>query len=567
VTTPLRYQKDRRDGKVQRRGDTPAGVASAMFLDRALRLGAIEAEFSWPSAKWQKDPVGFAKTIVGAKLWSFQEEFLEAIRDNPFTAVCGGRKIGKDYAIAIAILWWWCCFPSAKSFIVAPTEDHLKDVLWLQLQELIPQCGRCYECKQVDAEKFERGEAPGPIPCPHSHTIDVEVHGPRAGVHSADFRSISGVTAKEVQAVRGRSGTRLFYVFDEAAETDDAIIDSVYGNLAAGDSCRVALISNGTKTTGRFFESFHTAKDSYKTFQVSSEDVPNIKEGREVIPGLASTSWLKRMFDMYGEDSAWVDVHIRGKFAYNEAGKIISLNLIDQAQKRFRTTAEEGRLTIGLDPAGEGEYSKDNTVFALRRGMKIFKLVVEKRLSAQGILDKLLELLRENVTAGEDTPVVCLDVGGTLGAEVDKKLRSWRNATVQNMNRFHLVSVRPSDKAKGDKVYYHLHDVLWGVMEKWLRDGGAIPEDPKLAVELHFASWKETPGGWLQATPKDVFRKELKRSPDLADACCLSVFQQADLRQAEAVPPPAPPPPPDMYNSYRMGDGDPFDALDPFTPR
>jgi hypothetical protein len=80
------------------------------------------------------------------------------------------------------------------------------------------------------------------------------------------------------------------------------------------------------------------------------------------------------------------------------------------------------------------------------------------------------------------------------------------------MDRFHLISVRPSDKTK-DKVYYHNHDLLWGVMEKWLREGGAIPDNPTLDVELHFAYSARTRAP-VPEPPGHRFREDLGARSD-----------------------------------------------------
>ena len=140
------------------------GRPAASLRDRVRELGkrvVLEREGTrWPSPRWQADPVGFAKTILGVELWSFQRELLEAIRDHRHVAVAGGRKIGKDFAVAIAALWWFASFERARVLLLAPTSKQLDGIVYREIRMVYALSGRCLDCKLSDPE--------GPRPCSHS---------------------------------------------------------------------------------------------------------------------------------------------------------------------------------------------------------------------------------------------------------------------------------------------------------------------------------------------------------------------------------------------------------------
>ena len=74
----------------------------------AERCVARSKTLTWPSPKYAKNPVAFARDILGVNLWSRQVEVLNAIRDNRNVSVRSGHKVGKSTVVAVAALWFFC---------------------------------------------------------------------------------------------------------------------------------------------------------------------------------------------------------------------------------------------------------------------------------------------------------------------------------------------------------------------------------------------------------------------------------------------------------------------------
>ena len=52
------------------------------------------------------EPVGFARDVLGVRLWSKQEEVLRAVMEERRVAVKSGNGLGKDFTAAVALLWY-----------------------------------------------------------------------------------------------------------------------------------------------------------------------------------------------------------------------------------------------------------------------------------------------------------------------------------------------------------------------------------------------------------------------------------------------------------------------------
>jgi len=445
-------------------------------------------------------PVEFATEVLGIKLWAKQVEIVQAIVEHRRVAIRSGHKCGKSIALAVVALWFYTCFPDARVILTAVTSRQVDGIIWREIRRLLQKSIR---------------------------PIDGEMHQlAHNGLKADDFREIVGFTARQSEAVSGISGANMLYLCDEASGIDDLIFEAIDGNSAA--RARVVMISNPTKTSGRFFEAFHERSEHWHTIHVSSLESPNVVAGRNVVDGLASIEWCNEMRDEYGgADSPWFKIRVKGEFVLNEEGRCISLHDIQQAGARWHVTPDEGRLNIGIDPAGPGQGG-DESAFAVRRGKKIITVIAIRGLSTEAHLAHLLGIIKVHRRPREAAPSVKVDQDGPIGWAVYSCLRAYEENAKSDAERFDVVGVRSGERAfRNPDKFGYTRDELWWNLAEWIRDDGAIPEDAKLDKELHAPEWKQEASARLRLTPKSELRKMLDRSPDRADACALAVWEPA----------------------------------------
>lgn len=477
----------------------------------------------FPCADFQQRPVEFARLVLGVEPWRRQTEIMEAVRDHPRCAFRSGHKIGKSSTAALLAWWWYSSWPDARVVMTSTTSRQVDAILWREVRLFKARGGRCVVCKREDPEGLRI-----PRPCDHSALIEGEPGElARTGIKSHDFREIVGFTAKEAEAVAGVSGSRLLYLADEASGIPDVIFEAIEGNRAGGG--RIAMFGNPTRNQGEFYDAFNSKKKYYYTLTISSEESPNVTEGRTVIPGLADPDWIREKEDEWGRDSALFIIRVLGRHAEKEEGKIFSVAVIAASEQRWPDASEAGRLYIGLDPAGE-TGSGDETVFVARRGFKMLRIQEFLGLNDEQHKVRLLDLIK-SMKLPRETPVVVMDREGSIGARLYGYLQALINEP-RNRGLFELVGIRASDRAQRQPILYdRARDELCANFEGWIRDGGALLEDSKLAKELHTLEWTQlVKGGRLKIQPKRDLKKLLGRSPDRYDAAALSVWEPLSLR-------------------------------------
>ena len=487
----------------RRRHQTVSARSAFSRLRDVARRAQAKPTITWPSTRYQKDPVGFFREVLGIEPWSKQVELLEAAEGHERVAATSGHKCGKSTALAGLGLWHFHSFPDSRVCITATTSRQVDGIIYREIKRLHRNA-----LVPLDGEVRELA---------------------RSGIKAKDGREIVGFTAKEPEAVAGISGANLLYLVDEASGIADEIFEAIEGNRAGGG--RVVMISNPTRNEGRFFDAFHGKADFYRTVSISSEETPNATGKGTPIRGLAGRNWIDEMKSEYGEDSAFYAVRVRGQFATHEEGKVCSLHLITEAESRWEDTPAEGPLRIGVDPAGDSDAS-DETLFAARRGKKQIAIVPHRGLDAHRIVEELLVVLRD-LRRPREKPAVIVDSEG-LGFKVYQLLSEHLD---KNPEDFHLVRVRASERATREPTRYdRVRDELWANGRDWLRDGGALMADPKQSREIHAPSWHDHVGGTRKVTPKLELRKALGRSTDRADAWLLSCWEPMVLLPENDAP-------------------------------
>ncbi|AKT38263.1 hypothetical protein [Chondromyces crocatus] len=450
--------------RVRRPRITMAGTLSAAILAASVASQRIV----WPSERYQAAPERFFREVLGVEPWHRQAEVLEAlVPERARVSVKSGHKVGKSNLGAGAALWFYCCFPDARVILSSVTDRQVNQILWRELRMLHAQA---------------------------RHPVDGNLHDlARTGLRSKDFREVVGFTAKEAEAVAGISGRNLLYILDEASGIPDLIFEAIEGNRAGG--ARVLMLGNPTRVEGEFFRSHSDKREFYRTFTISSEESPNVLRGEMVIPGLAAREWVEEKRREWGEESALFQVRVRGNFARQDASTVIPLYLVDEAEERWHDTRAEGRLHVGVDVARFGD---DDSVAIPRRGSKALEVVAWNGLNEPTLAAHVVQVVRRHRSPREPKAAVKVDACGGIGIRVVGHLHAYQE-------EIEVIPVNVAERSRLPGEFPLLRDQLWFALRDWLREGGAIPEDAKLAAELVAPSSSSTYANGVRSSPKTSY--------------------------------------------------------------
>lgn len=496
----------------------------------ARRKAALKCVKYNPS--WEKDPVLFALEALGIVCWGRQAELLRAVASHRRVAVKSGHKVGKSTSAVILALWYVVTRPQARVIMTSSSGRQVRSILWKELRRV-----------------YHRA----------SYEIGGKLHKvPDAGLQFDDGREILGFSTDEPEKMAGFSGDILFIV-DEASGVPEVIFEAIEGNRAGGAT--IVLFSNPTQTSGTFYDAFTSKRHLWHPLTISSEETPNVVEGRTVIPNLAGREWIDEKKLDWGVESPLYQVRIRGNFPLQGSNAVVSLGLVETSQRRWRErliddllvldeddleddgadidlpsactgaaldaptrelTPDDlrqlGPLEFGVDPARFGE---DSSVIAPRRGKRIFELRAFTGLDGVELAHRVVETIRALRIDGDPLPKVKVDVVG-LGASCADALRHHRGP--HGERELILVEVNSAENAT-TKEHHRLRDQLWFGVTDWLKEGGELPPDDKLARDLVAPTYSFDPQSRYLVEPKRETKARLGNSPDRADAVALAIFQ------------------------------------------
>ena len=431
--------------------------------------------------RYKDDPVLFVKEVLGATPYDYQAEFLDALASGERKmSVRSGHGTGKSTTSSWAMLWYVLLrFPN-KVVVTAPTSGQLFDALFAELKrwinELPPQL---QVLLTVKSDRVELSAAPAEA-----------------------FISARTSRAETPEALAGVHSQNVLLVVDEASGVPEKVFEAAAGSMS-GHSATTILLSNPTRSSGTFFESQTRLASTWWTRRWSCVESP-----------LVSEEFVDEMRLRYGEDSNAFRIRVLGEFPMADDDTIIPFHLADSAIKRDIEIPEDTKPIWGLDVA---RFGADKTALCKRYGNVVTEITSWQGLDLMQTVGRVMAEY-EGLSPSMRPSEILVDSIGVGGGVVDR-LREL-GAPVRGIN----VGEAP---AMGN-TYMNLRAELWFKTKGWLEDRSCkLPNDDQLLAELTSIRYAFTPGGKMKAESKDDMRKRGLKSPDLADALCLTMASDA----------------------------------------
>ena len=445
-------------------------------------------------AKYSKDPLGF---IYFAFEWGtgelaekspeeWQLELLRSIKDGLLSpeqaiqiAVASGHGVGKSAFLSWVQLWALSTMGDSRGVVTANTDTQLRTKTW-------PELGKWYRLFiGKDLFKFTATSI---------YSVDPE--------HEKTWR-IDAIPWSEnnTEAFAGlhNKGRRILLIFDEASAISDKVWEVSEGALTDANTEIIWLVfGNPTRNSGRFKDCFGRFRHRWKTKQIDSRTV-----------SFTNKDQIGKWVEDHGEDSDFVRVRVRGVFPNASANQFIPNDYVESARgKHLRQEQYQfAPVIITLDNAWTGG---DEVVVGKRQGLAFSILAAFQKNDDDMRIASMLARFEDEHKAD----AVFIDLGyGTGVYSAGKSMgRNWQ-----------LI---PFGGAASDPGVLNKRAEMWSDMKTWLKDGGAIPNDPILCADLvgpeaYVAQTGKNAGKMYIESKEDMKSRGLS-SPNRADALALS---------------------------------------------
>lgn len=429
--------------------------------------------------RYERDPVGFVENVLEAKPLPWQKDFLQAIaRGERRISVRAGHGVGKSTACSWALIWHMTTRYPQKSVVTAPTSAQLFDALYSELKTWINKL------PPVLRESFDV----------FSDRVVLK------GAPESSFISARTSSTERPEALAGVHSEHVLLVVDEASAVPEQVFEAAAGSMS-GHSASTILISNPTRNSGLFYKTHHDLASDWYRMHVSCLNIP-----------LVSADFVQQIKATYGEESNAFRIRVLGEFALADDDTLIPAELVDGAIARDVAASGSEPLVFGLDVA---RFGSDRTALVKRKGNVVLEVKSWGGLDTMQVVGAIV-----NETKIDKPDEICVDTIG-LGSGVADRLREL-GLNVRDVNVAESSAMNPNANK--------LRDELWLSVKEWLATKSVkLPADEQLRHELVAPRYTFTSSGKVQVESKDSMRKRGMRSPDLADALCLSFASNAAM--------------------------------------
>lgn len=513
-----------------------AGLRASELLGQLCDL-LDEGEFS-DFSPYQDDPVGFGEQILGETFTDDVKTLMESVRDHPVTVARSANAVGKTHAAARVAVWWFKSFADSQVYTAAaPPESNLKKLLWGEIGGIVE--------KHPDLFKNETATNLHISRSPQSFLTGVTI-------------PMSGSESQREAKFSGKHSPHLLFILDEG----DAIPDEVYRGIEScmsGGHARLLVMFNPRAEVGEAYRMIRDGRAN--VIKLSALNHPNVVSGKDLIPGAVTrdttirriNEWCRPAVDgeLLDSESFALPAFLEGLTARSQSGQVypplkagyykimepafsymvlgnypaqgstqlISREWLSKARSRWdayivehgERPPEHTSAIMGLDV---GEFGGDSNCACFRYGGFVERLVTWNGVDTVATGDRA-------ISEYETRSVSMANVDGTgVGAGVAPHMQR-AGCSASSVK----VASSPTERTELGE-FRILRDQLWWACREWLRTdpGAMLPPDEILLEELATPTY-EVVNGKIRVMKKETMRELLKRSPDRADALCLTFYQ------------------------------------------
>lgn len=456
---------------------------------------SVAAEFA---AFCYAHPLWFGGEIMRRRRTADQKRLRLAIQEHRHVVTYSGHSVGKSDELAAIALEWIYTHPGTRVIFGGPTYKTVRSGIFKAFR---------IAWRALDQSLRDRG-FPGLGGKLLEDALIVD--------DGWDARIVAPDNPDALQGARGKT---VFIVLDEAQGIRATFYDPLESLMTATAS-RFVQSGNPLYAIGKFRDAAHDPS-TWHAVPISCFEHPNVKLGREVIPGAVTREWIAERLKEYGsEDDDRYIARVKGQFPKGGSPlQVISLALLEEADKGTVGVDEDPRIGVDLSRSEEGDpnvlsyYDRTRTLASQDEWFED---------DSEKTVYRIEEAVRELGVKPENVKV---DVGG-LGGPIFDRLRGL-GYNVDGVD-FGAGPEYDWQEYTGETTQFlnRRAELYWIMRELLRRRLICIPRKFELVWrELLAVNKKQNPNdsGKLRLESKLEVRKKLGGSPDHADSSVVAL--------------------------------------------
>ncbi len=229
----------------------------------------------------------------------------QALANHQWVGVEAGTGVGKTFIIS-RIIYWWLDTRGGTVLMTAPTKEHIKNVLWLEISGSFHKFQRL----RPHAEMLELRVFPDGKLRDKTMLMDDDE------LKKSKISKLVGIVGKKRAgeesslAFQGYHDDPLLIVIDEAAGIEPSVMTAAKNTCSDPQNNIIIGIGNPDSMTDQLHE--FTELENVVPVRISAKDFPNVVLGKTVIPGAVTRTSIEIREKEYGTKSPMYESRVRG---------------------------------------------------------------------------------------------------------------------------------------------------------------------------------------------------------------------------------------------------------------
>ena len=451
--------------------------------------------------EWREHPERYFSEVLGLTAWTDPEyddqvDIANAVRDFDRVSVKSGNGIGKT-VIAGGIAHWFleCHYPSIV-ITTAPTHRQVEKLLWGEIRRL-------YKTSKIPLG----GEL---------LTTELRME---EGWYAIGF------STDDKSKFQGFHSPNILVIVDEAGGMTEDIMEAIEG-LLTNEGAKLLLIGNPTNAASYFGRTHLHPRERvlWKNLSISCWNTPNVRAGKNIVPGLCGSNWPAQRKRVWGENHPFYIVRVMGEFPLEGERNLIPYHMVDAALER--NIRPVGQKVISVDPARFGD---DKSIIGRLWGEQFRVLKKLRKVDGPTLADRVIDKVVEE---GGDVSRIKVDEIGEGASCYDAlrfKRRSGTDRQKKALKDVKIIPIRFSEKCRtpdGKKNYANIRGETGFVLRDMFENGLIDIDDEDLGAQATTIYYDYEKSGRILLEDKKEFKKRYRSSPDEFD--CLLVAKASE---------------------------------------
>ncbi len=454
---------------------------------------------------YRRDPVVFVQAEFGVTPDEWQVDALRSWADPTIPRISMQACAGPGKSAVVAWMAWnfLACYGAPgehpKGFACSITAENLSANLWSEMAKWRQRS------PFLTAEFVWTAEKVFSKAYPSTWFLGAR-SWPKTASPEEQGKTLSGLHGKFVAAF-----------IDESGAIPKTVLNAADQALSTGpDFGKIVQAGNPISLEGMLYAAANELAHLWHVIRITG-DPDDPKRSPRI-----SVEWAREQIAAHGRDNPWVKSYILGEFPPASLNALLGPDDVRNAMARAPRPEqfEHAGRVLGVDVAREGD---DRSVIFPRQGIIAYPPQLLRNVDSIQGAGAVGRKSRD-----WQADAIFVDGTGGFGAGWIDALRGLGFAPVSVQ-----FAGSPVDKYR----YANKRTEMWCEMAQWVKELGALPNIPELVQELTAPLYGFS-GDKLLLEPKDLLKRRIGRSPDLADALALTFAAPVMRQRAQPYRPP-----------------------------